>query len=148
LIKIKWMPVLIKMKNMCTTKFTSAFNLIQLKCDDFNPLNSFNLTSVTPAVIVIGLFCFSMYLQYFYVFNSLFTWSKQKWLLWRDGFYPANQNNLKSIQRSLIGWKKVSPLKMPLLFWSCKQATSVYVILSLNVYRYICTDYILYNINC
>jgi len=25
---------------------------------------------------------------------SLFTWSKQKWLFWRAGFYPANQRNL------------------------------------------------------
>jgi len=25
---------------------------------------------------------------------SLFTWSKQKWLVWRAGFYPANQSNL------------------------------------------------------
>jgi len=42
------------------------------------------------------------------------------------GFYPANQSNLKSIQRSQIGWKKASPLKKQLLFWSCKQATSNY----------------------
>jgi len=27
----------------------------------------------------------------------LFTWSKQKWILWRAGVYPANQSNLKSI---------------------------------------------------
>jgi len=25
---------------------------------------------------------------------SLFTWSKQKWLFWRAGFYPANHRNL------------------------------------------------------
>jgi len=43
-----------------------------------------------------------------------FIWSKQKWLLWRASFYPANQSNLKSIQRSLIGWKKAGPLKRPL----------------------------------
>jgi len=37
---------------------------------------------------------------------SLFTWSKQKWLFWRASFYPANQSNLKRIQKVLIGWKK------------------------------------------
>jgi len=37
---------------------------------------------------------------------SLFTWSKQKWLFWRAGFYSANQSNLKSFQKSLNGWKK------------------------------------------
>jgi len=31
-------------------------------------------------------------------------------------FYPANQSNLKSIQKSLIGWKKAGLLKKPLLF--------------------------------
>jgi len=31
-------------------------------------------------------------------------------------FYPANQNNLKSFQKALIGWKKASPPKKPLLF--------------------------------
>jgi len=25
---------------------------------------------------------------------------------WRAGFYPANQSNLKSFQKALIGWKK------------------------------------------
>jgi len=35
---------------------------------------------------------------------------------WRAGFYPANQSNLKSIQRALIAWKKAGPLKKPLLF--------------------------------
>jgi len=40
--------------------------------------------------------------------NSLFTWSKQKWLFWRAGFYPANQSCLT------------------LLFWSCKQAISAF----------------------
>jgi len=37
------------------------------------------------------------------VIISLFTWSKQKWLFWRAGFYPANQNCLKSIEKALIG---------------------------------------------
>jgi len=32
------------------------------------------------------------------------------------GFYSANQNNLKCIQKALIGWKKVGPPKKPLLF--------------------------------
>jgi len=27
------------------------------------------------------------------------------------GFYPANQNNLKSFQNTQIGWKKAGPLK-------------------------------------
>jgi len=31
-------------------------------------------------------------------------------------FYPANQSNLKSIQKALIGWKKAGPPKKPLLF--------------------------------
>jgi len=58
-------------------------------------------------------------------FNSLFTWSKQKWLFWRAGFYPANQSDLKSFQRALIGWEKAGLLKKQLLFWSCKQAINV-----------------------
>jgi len=41
---------------------------------------------------------------------------KQKWLFWRAGFYPANQSNLKSIQKALLGWKKADPPKNPLLF--------------------------------
>jgi len=28
---------------------------------------------------------------------------------WRVGFYPANQSNLKSLQKALIGWKKAGP---------------------------------------
>jgi len=36
------------------------------------------------------------------------------------GIYPANQNNLKSFQKALIGWKAGSP-KKPLLFYSCKR---------------------------
>jgi len=55
------------------------------------------------------------------VLYSLFTWSKQKWLFWRAGFYPANQRFLKSLQIDLIGWIKVGPPKKPLLFWSCKR---------------------------
>jgi len=31
----------------------------------------------------------------------LFTRSKQKWLFWKAGFYPANQSNLKSFQKVL-----------------------------------------------
>jgi len=41
---------------------------------------------------------------------------KTKVALWRAGFYPANQNNLKSFQKSLIGWKKAGPSKKPVLF--------------------------------
>jgi len=55
------------------------------------------------------------------VIISLVTWLNQKWLFWRAGFYPANQSNLKSFQKGLIGWKKDGPPKKPLLFWSCKQ---------------------------
>jgi len=29
--------------------------------------------------------------------------------------YPANQSNLKSFQKALIGWKKAGPPKKPLL---------------------------------
>jgi len=29
-------------------------------------------------------------------------------VLWRAGFYPANQSNLKGVQRALIGWKKLA----------------------------------------
>jgi len=47
---------------------------------------------------------------------SLFTWSKQKWLFWRASFYPANQSNLKSIQKALISWKKAGPLKKHFCF--------------------------------
>jgi len=35
---------------------------------------------------------------------------------WRAGFYPANQSNLKSIQTSLIGWKKAGPPKKHFCF--------------------------------
>jgi len=33
-------------------------------------------------------------------------WSKQKWLFWRAGFFPANQRFLKTMQIALIGWIK------------------------------------------
>jgi len=39
---------------------------------------------------------------------NLFTWSKQKWLFWRTGLYPANQSNPKSFQKALIGWEKAT----------------------------------------
>jgi len=39
-----------------------------------------------------------------------------------EQFYPANQNNLKSFQKVLIGLKKAGPPKKPLLCWSCKLA--------------------------
>jgi len=41
---------------------------------------------------------------------------KTKGLFQRAGFYPANQSNLKSIQKAPIGWKKVGLPKKPLLF--------------------------------
>jgi len=34
---------------------------------------------------------------------------------WRAGFYSANQSNLKSFQKALIGWKIAGPPKQPLL---------------------------------
>jgi len=40
---------------------------------------------------------------------------KTKVTFWRVGFYPANQSNLKSYQKALIGWK-AGPPKTPLLF--------------------------------
>jgi len=52
---------------------------------------------------------------------SLFTWSKQKWLFWRAGFFPANQCILKTFQ-VLIGRIKPGPPKKQFLLWSCKQA--------------------------
>jgi len=36
-------------------------------------------------------------------------------LFWRAGFYPANQSNLKSLKKTLMGWKKAGPPKKPLL---------------------------------
>jgi len=40
---------------------------------------------------------------------------KTKVAFWKAGFYPANQSNLKSFQKALIGWKKVGLPKKPLL---------------------------------
>jgi len=34
---------------------------------------------------------------------------------WRAGFYPANQSNLKSFKKALIGWKIAGRPKKPLL---------------------------------
>jgi len=39
------------------------------------------------------------------------------WGAWRAGFYPANQSNLKSFLKALIGWRKNGPPKKLLLFW-------------------------------
>jgi len=36
---------------------------------------------------------------------------KTKWLFWKTSFYPANQSNLKSFLKALIGWKKAGPQK-------------------------------------
>jgi len=73
---------------------------------------------------------FSGFLVYFsfYVTNSLLTHylaclhDQNKSAFWRAGFYPANQSNLKSFQKALIGWKNAGSPKKPLLLWSCKQA--------------------------
>jgi len=86
----------------------------------FGYLTIFNLIQIESYS-----FAFSSKSFFFFPFGKLFsqfTWSKQKWLFWRAGFYPANQNKLKSFHKSLIGWKKAGPPKKPLLFWSCKQA--------------------------
>jgi len=49
---------------------------------------------------------------------SLFTWSKQKWLFWRDGFIQPIWKVFKNPD-----WlEKSRPSKKPLLVWSCKQA--------------------------
>jgi len=70
---------------------------------------------------------------------NLFSWSKQKLLFWRAGFYPANHSNLKSFQYALIGWKNVGPPKMPLLcwIWSCKQANSHKILLIPHTVTYL-----------
>jgi len=52
---------------------------------------------------------------------SLFTCSKQKWLFWRAGFFPANQGFWKTFQTVLIGWIKAGFPKKPRLLRSCKQ---------------------------
>jgi len=56
------------------------------------------------------------------IFFSLFTWSKQTWLFWRAGFYPANQGFLKTFLDCSDWLNKSRPSKKPLLFWTCKQA--------------------------
>jgi len=55
---------------------------------------------------------------------------KTKWLFGGPVFYPANQSNLKSIQKALIGWNKAGRPKIHVCFdhvnrlikrctWSC-----------------------------
>jgi len=41
---------------------------------------------------------------------------QNKWIFWRAGFYPANQNNLKSFQKALMSWKKAGPSKSHFCF--------------------------------
>jgi len=36
---------------------------------------------------------------------------KTKVAFLKAGFYPANQSNMKSFQKALIGWKKAGPPK-------------------------------------
>jgi len=36
--------------------------------------------------------------------------SKQKWLFWRTGFFPANQGFLKTFQIALMGWIKAKAI--------------------------------------
>jgi len=40
---------------------------------------------------------------------------KAKVAFWRAGFFPANQDFLKTFQIDLIGWIKAGPPKKPLL---------------------------------
>jgi len=48
---------------------------------------------------------------------SLFTWSKQKWLFWRAGFFPANQRELFEYFFNCSDWQDKSR--------PCKKATFV-----------------------
>jgi len=41
---------------------------------------------------------------------------KTKVAFMEAGFYPSNQSSLKSIEKALIGWKRVGPPKKPLVF--------------------------------
>jgi len=41
---------------------------------------------------------------------------KTKGFFWRADFYPANQSNLNSFQKALIGWKKAGPQKSHFCF--------------------------------
>jgi len=47
---------------------------------------------------------------------SMFTWSKQRCLFWRAGFFPANQGFLKTFQIALIGCIKAGPRSCNRLF--------------------------------
>jgi len=93
----------------------------------------FNVNSVANADIRKIIFAVA-YVCINKIIFSLFSWSKQKWLFWKAGFFssqseqfknrvffPANQSSLKNIKKAPIGWKAAFP-KMPLLFWSYKQA--------------------------
>jgi len=106
-------------------------------------------------VLVLLLLCLNVGFAFIQPFESLIAslLIKTKVAFWRAGFYPSNQNNLKSFQEALIGWKKkrpskkatflsanqgflktsqivliewikASPPKKPLLLWSCKHANS------------------------
>jgi len=54
------------------------------------------------------------------LFISLFTWSKQKRLFWRAGFYLANQSNQKTFKKLWLAGKKPA-LQKATFVWSCKQ---------------------------
>jgi len=45
-------------------------------------------------------FCQTSHQPRRFMYYSLFTRSKQKWLFWRAGFYPANQSNQKSFHKA------------------------------------------------
>jgi len=105
-------------------------NVKQESYEEYQLLKSFSLTK--SRVLLLSLV--TLYLLNWNTL-SLFTWSKQKWLFWRAGFYPANQRSLKSFQKSLIGWKKAGSLKKSLLFWSCKQAICIVSLFFFNKWR-------------
>jgi len=48
--------------------------------------------------------------------GRLFSSQSEQFKEFSKSFFPANQSNLKSFQKALIGWKKAGPPKKPLLF--------------------------------
>jgi len=87
-------------------------------------LNSFLISSVDYHLIT-WFFFFPFLLDFLFVQKTkpfiACLHDQNKSFVLEGYFYPANQSNLKSIQKDLIGWKKAGPPKKPLLFWSCKQ---------------------------
>jgi len=52
-----------------------------------------------------------------FVIINLLCLIKIKLAFWMAGFYPANQEQFKSFQKALIGWKKAGLPKKLLLIW-------------------------------